>query len=333
MKQPVLEIDDLHVAFESDDGNRVNAVRGVTLRAEPGQRLGLVGESGSGKTTTILAAMGLLPPTATVRGSVRIRGGDDALAQGDASMRGYRWKDVSMVFQGAMNSLDPLKTVGSQIASPMELHRIAKGADAEARARELLRTVGISPDAHDRYPHEFSGGMRQRVCIAVALACDPCVLLADEPTTALDVIIQSQILDLLVHLSEVRELAVILVTHDLPVVAETCTDVAVMYAGEIVEQGTTDQVLERPMHPYTRRLLLATPDLDSTVTPQPILGAPPALDRPILGCPFEPRCPDAFDPCKLDPPALRALDGTRSAACHLHDPSKLRTAVPSPDSD
>ncbi len=212
--------------------------------------MGLVGESGCGKTTAILAMMGLLPPSASVAGEVRV-GGEDLLAGGEALMRAHRWKDVAMVFQGAMNAFNPVRTIGRQIAEPMELHDVAHGRAARTRVGELLELVGIAAGRADRYPHEFSGGMRQRAAIAMALACEPRVLLADEPTTALDVMVQAQILELLVRLTEELGLALVLVTHDLPLVAQTCPRAAVMYAGRIAELGCDRRALPRaapPLH-------------------------------------------------------------------------------------
>ena len=292
-------------------------MRGVSLAIEGGERFGLVGESGSGKTTTILAVMGLLPPNASVAGRVLLDG-QDVLARGEASARPHRWRDIAMVFQGAMNAFNPVKRVGDQIAEPMELHGVAEGREAERRVADLLERVGILPERGSRYPHEFSGGMRQRAAIAMALACNPKVLLADEPTTALDVMVQAQILELLTALANDFGLAVVLVTHDLPVVAQVCSRAAVMYAGEIVETGPVDALHHEPRHPYTRLLYAATPDLHGTGELASIPGAPPRLDRPIAGCPFRPRCDRAFAPCAEEHPALLGVGPGREAACHLN---------------
>jgi peptide/nickel transport system ATP-binding protein len=317
--RPVLEARDLHVWFDLPDGGRLHAVQGVSFDLDGGERFGLVGESGCGKTTTILALMGLLPSSATVSGQV-LMDGNDILAGGEDSMRPRRWTDLAMVFQGAMNALNPVKTVGSQIVEPMELHGIATGATARTRAGELLRLVGIAPERADRFPHEFSGGMRQRAALAMALACDPKVLLADEPTTALDVMVQAQILELLVGLTQELGLALVLVTHDLPVVAQVCERAAVMYAGEIIELGHIDALYHAPRHPYTRLLFAATPDLLGEGDVVSIPGAPPRLDRDIVGCPFRPRCDSAFDPCVGIRPRLKVLEEPdHLAACHLND--------------
>src|SRR5215472_3413620 len=278
----LLEVSNLHVWFDLPQGRQVHAVQGVSFGLDPGERFGLVGESGCGKTTTILALMGLLPPTASVSGEVLIDG-RSILAGGEDLARGYRWKDIAMVFQGAMNALNPVKTVGWQIAEPMAFHGIAQGASARHRAGELLEMVGIPAGAAGRYPHEFSGGMRQRASIAMALACQPKILLADEPTTALDVMVQAQILDLLTRLSSELGLALVLVTHDLPVVAQTCGRAAVMYAGEIAECGPMETLFHQPRHPYTRLLFAATPDLYGDEEVVSIGGAPPRLARPVTG--------------------------------------------------
>ena len=314
----LLEVHDLHVWFDLARGGELHAVQGVDLELDAGERFGLVGESGCGKTTTILALMGLLPPSASVSGSVLLDG-ENVLARGERSVAPHRWRDVAMVFQGAMNAFNPVKRVGEQIAEPMELHGIAEGRDARRRVGELLERVGIPAERAQRFPHEFSGGMRQRAAIAMALACTPKVLLADEPTTALDVMVQAQILELLVALAEDFGLTLVLVTHDLPIVAQVCERAAVMYAGEIVESGPTDALFHAPRHPYTRLLFAATPDLYGTEEVASIPGAPPRLDRAIVGCPFRPRCDSAFGRCVDERPALKPVATAQAAACHLND--------------
>jgi oligopeptide/dipeptide ABC transporter ATP-binding protein len=314
----LLEVRDLHVWFELPDGGELHAVQGVSFDLDAGERMGLVGESGCGKTTAVLALMGLLPPSASVAGEV-LFDGDGLIPEGEEAARAHRWKDIAMVFQGAMNALNPVKTVLAQIVEPMEFHGIAEGAEARRRAAELLEMVGIPAAAGRRYPHEYSGGMRQRAALAMALACEPRVLLADEPTTALDVMVQAQILELLVTLAGELGLALILVTHDLPVVAQVCARAAVMYAGEVVETGPLDDLVHDARHPYTRLLFAATPDLYGEEAVSSIPGAPPRLDREIVGCPFRPRCDRAFDRCRSDHPALLPLGRRRLAACHLND--------------
>ncbi|HET7353522.1 MAG TPA: ABC transporter ATP-binding protein, partial [Gaiellaceae bacterium] len=261
MTTPLLEVEDLHVWFDLEGGSELHAVQGVSFALEPGERMGLVGESGCGKTTTALAIMGLLPPSASVAGRVLIDG-EDILAGGEAAMRPHRWVDVAIVFQGAMNALNPVRTIGQQIVESLEIHDRGTGAVARTRTGELLESVGIPAGRASRYPHELSGGMRQRAAIAMALSCNPRVLIADEPTTALDVMVQAQILELLDALCSDFGLALVLVTHDLPVVAQLCNRCAVMYAGEIVERGPLDVLYHSPGHPYTRMLFAASPDLE-----------------------------------------------------------------------
>jgi peptide/nickel transport system ATP-binding protein len=314
----LLETEDLQVWFDLPGGGTLHAVQGVSLGLERGERLGLVGESGCGKTTTALALMGLLPANATVSGRVLLNG-TDILRGTEETMRPHRWVDLSMVFQGAMNAFNPVKTVGSQIVEVLELHHRAVGRAARLRTGELLAAVGIPDDRADRYPHEFSGGMRQRAAIAMALACNPSVLIADEPTTALDVMVQAQILELLDSLCRDFGLALLLVTHDLPVVAQLCDRAAVMYAGELVEHGSVDALFHAPRHPYTRLLFAATPDLHGDGLPTSIPGAPPRLDRHNEGCPFRPRCDRAFARCVDQRPILRTVAPEHGAACHLND--------------
>lgn len=314
----LISVRDLHVWFDLPTKRELHAVQGVSFGLEKGTRMGLVGESGCGKTTTILAMMGLLPPTASVAGQV-VLSGQDVLAEGERSVRAHRWKDVAMVFQGAMNSLNPVQTVGSQIVEALEFHDVAHGVAARKRVSELFELLGIPGQSTGRFPHEFSGGMRQRAAIAMALACDPGVLLADEPTTALDVMVQAQISDLLVRLTQELGMALVLVTHDLPLVAQICEQVAVMYAGEIVESGPMDTVFHDPKHPYTRMLFRATPDLYGDEEVISIPGGPPRLDEEILGCPFRPRCDSVIPRCASERPVLKSVGAEHFAACHLND--------------
>jgi peptide/nickel transport system ATP-binding protein len=259
-----LELVDLNVWFDPRDHPRdkpIHTVKDLSLKVDPGERVGLVGESGCGKTTTILAAIGLLPASATVGGEVRIDG-KNVIGDGEAGIRPHRWTDIAMVFQGAMSAFNPVKTVGWQIREALEVHGVARGRAAVDRTRELLDLVGLPAGSDARYPHQLSGGMKQRAVIAMALSCEPKVLLADEPTTALDVVVQDQVLRLLVKLSIDLGLALVLVTHDLGVVAQACTRAAVMRDGQIVEEGSVDDLYRRPAHPYTRQLFEATPNLD-----------------------------------------------------------------------
>ena len=316
MNPALLEVESLNVWFDLSGGRMLHAVRGVSFSVAAGTRLGMVGESGCGKTTTILALMGLLPATASVSGRIMLDG-VDVLEQGEQTISPHRWKDIAMVFQGAMNAFDPVRRIGEQIAEPLDLHGVATGKDASDRVRELLATVGIGPERARSYPHELSGGMRQRAAIAMALACSPRILLADEPTTALDVMVQAQILELLTRLSDELGLALVFVTHDLPIVAQTCTHAAVMYAGKIVEQGPTDALYHETRHPYTRLLWAATPDLESRDDVVSIPGVPPRLDHAIEGCPFAPRCDRAEARCVTERPELRTVGHGHISACHF----------------
>jgi peptide/nickel transport system ATP-binding protein len=295
----------------------------------------VVGESGCGKTTLMMALMGLLPPNASVSGRI-VLDGVDILAGGEATMAPHRWTDVALVFQGAMNSLSPVKRVAWQIAEPMLVHGTDARSAVGARVAELLDLVGLPARTGALFPHELSGGMRQRVAMAMALACRPRLLLADEPTTALDVMVQAQLLDLLAGLSDELGLAVVLVTHDLPIVVQTCARAAVMYAGRIAEEGTVEQLALAAGHPYTRLLFAATPDLAGGGPTRSIEGSPPRLDQPVVGCAFRPRCPDAVDRCGAERPALLSVAGgadpvpvVHRSACHLTTACHS-TTVPDP---
>jgi peptide/nickel transport system ATP-binding protein len=315
---PLLEIRDLAVHH----GGRP-ILDGVDLELEPGEALGLAGESGCGKTTTALALMKLLPSTFRLSGTVTLRppGVDEPInveRRTEAGMQVVRWRHVSLVFQGAMNSLDPVKRVEHQIAEAIQLHERVPGAgDVRARIAELLTTVGLTPGLARRYPHQLSGGQRQRVMIALALACRPSLVVADEPTTALDVVMQAQILELLARLRKELGLALILISHDLGVLAETCDRIAVMYAGRIVETGPVREVFASPQHPYTKRLLDSLPVIGgSRELAVPIPGGPPDPGELPEGCRFRPRCPYAADRCREDP-ALREVRPGQLAACHF----------------
>jgi peptide/nickel transport system ATP-binding protein len=319
MSETPLHVKGLNVWFDTPDGGQLHAVRGVDLDLHPGERLGLAGESGCGKSTLALAIMGLLPPSATVSGDVTVAGTD--MLGPDRVARRSRWVDVAMVFQGAMNSLNPVKSVGDQIREALALHDVATGAQARRRAAALLEQVGLSSSVEGRYPHQLSGGMRQRASLAMALACDPKVLLADEPTTGLDVMVQAQILELLAELSDALGLALLFISHDLPALAEVCPRAAVMYAGRIVEAGGVDELLDQPAHPYTRMLFSATPDIDEDLLVRSIEGAPPRLDRPLTGCSFADRCDCVLAQCASADPRLEPVDRGHLAACH-HNPQE-----------
>ena len=275
------------------------AIDRVSFDVRPGESLGLVGESGCGKTTAMLGSLRLLPPGGHIVSGAVWHDGRDLARLDSGELRDLRWDSLSVVFQGAMNALNPVQRVGAQITEAIQLHKPeTDDAAARGQARRLLELVGMSPDWADQYPHQFSGGMRQRAMIALALACNPSVVVADEPTTALDVMIQAQVMDLLVRLREEFGMALVLITHDLGVVAETCDRVVVMYGGVVAEQGTVAEVFSDPLHPYTRLLLQAFPDIDDPDRALvSIPGAPPRLDDLPTGCRFAPRCPQAFERC------------------------------------
>lgn len=316
-KAPLLEIDRLSVDYGLK-GVSLRAIDGVSFALRAGEAVGLVGESGSGKTTTAMAIAGLLSPNARVSGGqVRYRGNRLPIDD-DAAMRPHRWSETSVVFQGAMNALNPVHRIIKQIAEPCMLKLGMPKADAIARAKELLELVGIPADRGCAYPHELSGGMRQRVMIAMALACRPSIIIGDEPTTALDVITQAQILRLLGELRSQLSLALILITHDLSVVAESCDHVMIMYAGRIVEDGTVAQIFAQPKHPYTRLLIESIPNPASGKRIiRPIPGDPPNLMNRPSGCAFHPRCPSAMEICATEIPSLDKFEGGR-VGCHLH---------------
>ena len=308
---PILKVDDLRVSFATEDGV-VQAVSGVSFELQAGEVLAIVGESGSGKSVTAQTITGLTrAPNARITGSVTYRG-RELNGLDDDQLRDVRGERIAMIFQDPMTSLNPVYRVGDQIAEMIRAHRDVSKREAADRAVELLRSVGIpNPERRVRhYPHEFSGGMRQRVMIAMALALEPDVLIADEPTTALDVTVQAQILRLIDQLNRDRDLAVILITHDLGVVAEVADRVVVMYAGQIVENATLDETFYDPQHPYTWGLLGSLMRLDQSRTARlaQIPGQPPSLLAPPAGCRFAPRCAYAFDKCH-EPPALEARAG------------------------
>ena len=314
---PVLSLRALAVDFAVSSGT-VRAVRGIDLDVMPGEVVGIVGESGSGKSAAMLAVMGLLAPNAATRGSVRFDG-QELVGAPTETLRRLRGGRIGMIFQDPMTSLNPVLSVGRQLAEAVVAHQRVSNKAALRKAEELLELVSI-PHAAQRvkaYPHELSGGMRQRVMIAMAMANDPDLLIADEPTTALDVTIQAQILEVLARLRAERNLAIVLITHDLGVVAGIADTVNVMYAGRVVEQGPVDEVFHESTHPYTLGLLACLPRLDRRDDDlQPIGGMPPALDSLPPGCAFAPRCRHVIDRCLADDPALRDLGPTR-AACHV----------------
>ena len=314
---PLLVVEDLKTYFTLESGT-VKAVDGVSFRLDQGEALGIAGESGCGKTTTALSLLRLLPTNASiVGGSVKLMG-IDLVPKSENALRRYRWREISIVFQGAMNALNPVQRVRDQIAEPIEERMGVSASDARKRAGELLELVGI-PKARGRgYPHELSGGMRQRAMIAMALACDPAIVIGDEPTTALDVMVQAQILELLEDLRAKLGLSLILITHDLSVIAETCDRVMVMYAGRVAEEGPVRRVFTAPRHPYTQKLLSSFPNIRADRrTLEVIPGSLPDPRNPPPGCRFAPRCSFAMDVCReVVPPEVRFSDGVR-VACHL----------------
>jgi len=331
--EPLLQVTDLEVRFTTRD-RTVHAVNGVTFVLRPGETLGIVGESGCGKSVTSLAMLGLLPRSgSTPVGSVRFDG-HDLLKLSRAKLRELRGRDVAMIFQDPMTSLNPVLTVGRQLTETLRAHLGHDKATARDAAGDLLVRVGI-PDARRRlkeYPHQLSGGMRQRVMIAMAIACGPKLLIADEPTTALDVTIQAQILELLRDLVEHEQMAMMLITHDLGVVAGTCERTAVMYAGRIIETAPTEELFTRPQHPYTVGLLASVPRLDTgrDVRLQPIPGAPRDLTAPPKGCAFEPRCSYAVHESRERVPHLRTVAEPGSPS---HPDHQVACWNPVPESD
>jgi peptide/nickel transport system ATP-binding protein len=317
----LLDVQNLRVSFRTENGT-VHAVDGLSFTVDPGEVLGIVGESGSGKSVTMMSVMRLInDPNAVFEGKVMYKGAD-LMEASESRMQDIRGAEMAMIFQDPMTSLNPVYKIGWQIAEQLRAHEELSKSAARARTVELLRAVGIpNPEVRvDDYPHQFSGGMRQRVMIAMALSCNPDLLIADEPTTALDVTIQAQILELIARLKSEFNSAVVLITHDMGVVAEVADRVIVMYAGRVIEQGTKEQVFNDPQHPYTWGLLGSIPRLDR---PRPnrltaIPGNPPSLVNLPEGCHFAPRCRHRFDRCLVDDPALTdASGGGHLDACHL----------------
>jgi peptide/nickel transport system ATP-binding protein len=312
----VLELRDLHVTYRSAGGD-VPAVRGVNLVLGAGDTVGLAGESGCGKSTIANAVLRLLPPRTAVQGQVLLDG-EDVYTMPPDRLRVVRWTTAAIVFQGALHALNPVQRVGDQIDEAIRLHTSASGAEARRRTTGLLERVGLAARRADSYPHQLSGGQRQRVLIALALACEPHVLIADEPTTALDVMVQAQVLALLGELQRDRRLALLFITHDLSVLTTTCARLAIMYAGRIVEEGPSEDVFGTPLHPYSRALARAFPvigDPASRLAPSGLPGDPPNPSELPPGCPFAPRCDVAVEACTADDVLLRLAGGGRRAAC------------------
>ena len=308
MTGPLLSVRHLTTEFHLPDGKVARALDDVSFDVLPGQTIGLVGESGCGKTTTLMSVMRLLPASGRITAGNVFFKGNDLLRLSEREMRAHRWKDMAIVFQGAMNALNPVMKVGEQVREAILLHKLMDRAAAEKRVDELLELVGIQRARRDQYPHQYSGGMRQRAMIAMALACSPSLLFADEPTTALDVMIQAQVLELLKKIQKSLNLAIVLVTHDLGVVAEVCDSVVVMYGGKVAEYGTVEMIYNQPQHPYTQRLLASFPDLNEpSVSLASIPGTPPRLTDLPTGCRFHPRCEVKVDACDKLTPQLTVI--------------------------
>lgn len=321
MSERLLSVEDLQVSFSTRDGEN-QAVRGVSFHINAGETVGIVGESGSGKSVTAKAIMSLItPPGRITSGRIHFQG-KELTGLSEKEWRKLRGNRIAMVFQDPMTSLNPVKKIGQQLTEVIRRHRGLNKADANKEAAEMLRQVGIrDPEQRlNQYPHEFSGGMRQRVMIAMALSCQPELLIADEPTTALDATIQAQILDLFKELKSKSDTAVALITHDLGVVAQVCTRVVVMYGGLVMEEGTVEDIFYRPQHPYTQGLLRSIPKRGGGSRERliPIEGTPPDLLNPPPGCPFMERCPHAFERCSQRPPVTELSPGHRSM-CWLAD--------------
>lgn len=320
MSQPLLHIDDLYVHFNTSDGV-VQAINGASLTLNPGEIVGLVGESGSGKSVTAMSILGLVPKPPAIYPKGRILWkGVDLLTTPDRELREIRGGEISMIFQDPMTSLNPVYTIGHQISEMIRVHERISAKAAKARSIEMLDLVGMPNPAQrvDDYPHQFSGGMRQRAMIAMALSCSPELLIADEPTTALDVTIQAQILEILEKSARELNVAVLLITHDLGVVAGICDRVAVMYGGRIVEEAPVDDLFERPLMPYTWGLMRSIPQMDEVTTERlyTIPGSPPVMSRPPKGCAFAPRCEFAIEKCHTDVPELLEYAANRMVRCH-----------------
>jgi peptide/nickel transport system ATP-binding protein len=317
---PLLQVEELTTHYRTQRG-WVRAAEGVSFNVEQGEAMGLAGESGCGKSTVALSLLKILPSGGRIRKGKIILDGQDLVPLSEDQMRKVRWKGMSIVFQGAMNALNPVYKVGDQIAEAIKIHETnMSSSDIKERVAKLLETVGIEPSRADNYPHEFSGGMRQRALIAMALAANPKLLIGDEPGTALDVIVQAQTLRLLRDLRDRLGLAMILISHDLSIIAETCNKVAIMYAGKIVEYGDTNSLFKNPLHPYTQGLIKAFPSIHGErVRLTSIPGQPPDLLHPPTACRFHPRCPYVMDVCKTEEPLLlERREKNHLVACHLY---------------
>jgi len=322
----LLSVKDLMIEYTSE-GRVIHAVNGVSFDMRRGRTLGLVGETGAGKTSTAKAIMRILPDvSAKIRGGEIHLDGKDLLSIGEKAMRKIRGQRISMIFQDPMTALNPIAKIGDQISEVIKLHNRISKEEAAARATRMLEMVGIPGDRYNEYPHQFSGGMKQRVVIAIALACSPELLLADEPTTALDVTIQAQVMEMINSLKTEFQTSMLLITHDLGVVATTCDDVAVIYAGEIVEQGTKEDLFDNPIHPYTEGLFRAVPHLDDDADRlNPISGMPPDPTNLPPGCHFSPRCPYVIEECTRGKPPLIEIGPGHFCRC-IRGPERVKSA-------
>ncbi len=315
---PLLSVRDLCVDYLSPAG-RVRAVDHVSFDIARGEVLGLAGESGSGKSTAAQAILRILRPPAAITGGQVLFEGEDLLGMNEEQMRQVRWRKVSLVFQSAMNALNPILTIGDQIADAIEAHEKVKHADALEKAASLLKLVGIDSSRLRSYPHQLSGGMRQRVVIAIALALDPKLMIMDEPTTALDVVVQKEILRQIAELKDTLGFSILFITHDLSLILEFSTRIAILYAGKVAEMGNARELLDAPKHPYTKGLLGSSPSIRGPrrkLTGIP--GSPPDMRNPPPGCRFHPRCSECMDRCRADVPEVRELSPGHLGACHLY---------------
>ena len=316
----ILKIENLQIEYVSDD-EVVHAVNGISLTIKEGKTLGLVGETGAGKTTTALSILNLIPePQGKLIGGKVILDGEDVLQKNEDQMESIRGNVVSMIFQDPMTSLNPVMTVGEQIAEVVLIHQDTNEKEAMVRAKEMLETVGIPAERSGEYPHQFSGGMKQRVLIAIALACNPKILLADEPTTALDVTIQAQVLELMKELKRKFNTSMLMITHDFGIVAEVCDEVSVMYAGRIVEHGVLEDIFNEKCHPYTQGLFNSIPDIKSRQSKlKPIPGLMPDPTNLPSGCAFHPRCEHASAKCSEQVPPIYQINATHQVSCWLYE--------------
>lgn len=313
----LLRVKNLKTYFETSSG-LVKAVDGVSLNLNYGEVLGLVGESACGKTTTALSICKLLPKEGIIKGGEILFEGKDLVSLNDAQIRKYRWNEISMIFQGAMNALNPVLKVGDQISEAIVFHKQVSQKQANIRTRELFELVELQESRVSNYPHEFSGGMKQRAMIAMALACNPKIVIGDEPTTALDVMVQAQILNLLDKLRKELSMSMIIISHDLSILGETCDNICVMYGGKIMETGSAEDIYYKHMHPYTHKLLSAFPNIHKErKIPEPIKGSPPDLLNPPQACIFHPRCPYAKEICKEFTPLTYKVNINHTYACHF----------------